>query len=100
MNTAPKVKIMDTGTMFYDIGDGNDRFCLVPTVTKNAKADAEFIVKACNNHDKLVEALKNIRRGLGQDIKIHDNTFGDGTFIRDKDIKEYIDSITDVLDFK
>jgi hypothetical protein len=65
----------------------------------DSEEDTKLIVKAVNNHDKLVEALKAIRRGLEQDIKIHDSTFGDGTFIRDKDVKEYIDSITDVLDF-
>jgi hypothetical protein len=65
-----------------------------------SKYEAELIAKVFNSHTKLVDALKKIRRGLEQDIKIHDSTFGDGTFIRDKDIKEYIDSITDVLDFE
>jgi len=65
----------------------------------DSEEDTKLIIEAVNNHDKLIEALKTIRRGLEQDIKIHDSTFGDGTFIRDNDLKEYIDSITDALDF-
>jgi hypothetical protein len=39
------------------------------TVNQNLKADAEFIVRACNMHEELVTALKN----AGQELLALDN---------------------------
>ena len=59
--------------------------------------DALFIVKSCNNFLPMLEALKEIRHALPQEIRIKDNSFGDGLFIRDADWKTYIDLIDKVL---
>ena len=62
------------------------------------KANAKYIVNCVNSHDRLVEALKEIRTALPQEIRINDSTFGYGIFIRDAHWKEtYIDLINKVL---
>ena len=35
-------------------------FASIPVTKDNAEANAQFIVKACNAHDKLVEALEDM----------------------------------------
>lgn len=40
---------------------------------ENAEANAEFIVKACNNYDKLVEMLKTISNSLAFQVYHHPN---------------------------
>ena len=51
--------------VYGDSGDDDDEICIVSEMFADsiehesaARANAEFIVKACNNHDALVEALK------------------------------------------
>lgn len=50
-----------------DVNSGRQLVCLVyaPTVAEQLKT-AAFIVKACNAHDKLVEALENVQRLVAQ----------------------------------
>ena len=52
----------------YNIGDSNDS--CIATAYWN-EANAEFIVKACNSHDALLEALKAFEHAFdsGLDIK-------------------------------
>lgn len=48
-----------------DIDDLDNRICVMPAeITKpyNSFANAAFIVRACNSHDKMVAALKRSRR--------------------------------------
>ena len=54
--------------VYGDSGDDDDEICIVSEMFADsieheesaARANAEFIVKACNNHDALVEALKGL----------------------------------------
>lgn len=57
---------------------------------KANEANAAYIVKACNAYPKLIEAL----RTLSNELRIHDNDLGDGVFIRERDLKEYTELLS------
>jgi len=46
-----------------EINQGTPSLCVIATID-NADEDAEFIVKACNNFDGLVSALKSVHADL------------------------------------
>lgn len=58
---------------------------------------ARFIIKACNNYEKLVEALVAIKANFVNELRIQGKTFGYGMFIRELHVKQYTDAINELL---
>lgn len=63
LKTPFKMQLFDEAqVVILDAGDGTGKHNLVAIVSgENKKKTAEFIVRACNNHDTLVEALEELR---------------------------------------
>jgi hypothetical protein len=56
--------------------------CHVAMTNPDAQANAEFIVRACNAHDDLLEACEQALICIEQDEHTHGRNFGAGNVLR------------------